>query len=484
MPEPTQHDVRETFDSGLPPQHGVSSVIVVGAGLAGLATAHELTKQGVPVTVLEAGDRPGGRTRTLREPFADGLYAEAGAMTVTEHCHYTMRYLRETGVGTEPSDLVDTDFGYHRGGVRIPPDKLGEHAGLLGLHPDEHGLTVGDLITRYVSDFNDALGPETARPDWTPSPRLLELDRLSVRRVLEDRGASAAAIDLMEPLFLEMRGGELESASAMAWARYESGPRSFSTADARWYKISGGTDMLARALADGLRERILYRSPVVRIAQDDWAAEVTFLDHGRLRTLRADRAVITAPFGSLRRVNLSTARLSAAKHTAIRRLRYASTVRVFLQMRRRFWPEKRLMLSTDTAIRTVRDATPRQPGPRAIVECWFSGWRAQATAAMSPEERVAHTLEDLEPILPGAREHFELGASVAWDNEPYAAGAYILPETGHSELMAGIRAVEGRLHFAGEHTAFEPNGGSMNYALESAVRVLMEMASMASTVPV
>lgn len=477
MPEPTQHSVRETFDSGIPPQHGTSSVIVVGAGLAGLAAAHELTRQGVTVTVLEADSRPGGRTWTLREPFADGLRAEAGAMTVTEHCHYTMHYLKEMGIGTEPSDLVDTDFGYHRNGVRIPPDKVGEHADLLGLHPDERHLTVEGMIARYVTEFNEKLGPEIAQPVWAPTPRLLELDRVSVRRVLEERGASAAAIGLMEPFFLEMRGGELESASAMAWARYESGPRSFSTAGAQWYRVEGGTDMLARALASRLGERILYRKPVVRIAQDDREAQVTFLDHGRLRTLCADRVVVTAPFSSMRRVNLSMARLSTAKHAAIRRLRYASTVRVFLQMRRKFWPERRLMLSTDTAVRTVRDATPHLPGPRRIVECWLTGWQAQAAAAMSPEERVAYALNELEPILPGARENFELGTSVAWDNEPYAAGAYILPEKGHSELMAAIRAPEGRIHFAGEHTAFEPNGGSMNYALESSIRVLMEMSS-------
>jgi uncharacterized protein with NAD-binding domain and iron-sulfur cluster len=49
-------------------------VIVVGAGLAGLAAAYELTLRGHDVTVLEAQSRPGGRVHTLREPFADGLY--------------------------------------------------------------------------------------------------------------------------------------------------------------------------------------------------------------------------------------------------------------------------------------------------------------------------------------------------------------------------------------------------------------------------
>jgi monoamine oxidase len=53
-------------------------VLVLGAGLAGLAAAYELTQAGHDVTLLEASTRAGGRVWTLREPFSDGLYAEAG----------------------------------------------------------------------------------------------------------------------------------------------------------------------------------------------------------------------------------------------------------------------------------------------------------------------------------------------------------------------------------------------------------------------
>lgn len=50
------------------------------------------------------------------------------------------------------------------------------------------------------------------------------------------------------------------------------------------------------------------------------------------------------------------------------------------------------------------------------------------------------------------------------------------PERGHGRLMSAIRAPEGRIHFAGEHTGYEPNGGSMSYALESGVRAFVELA--------
>src|SRR5882757_6686048 len=54
-------------------------VLVVGAGLAGLSAATLLGEKGYEVTVVEARDRPGGRLWTLREPWKDGQWLEAGA---------------------------------------------------------------------------------------------------------------------------------------------------------------------------------------------------------------------------------------------------------------------------------------------------------------------------------------------------------------------------------------------------------------------
>src|SRR5262245_57587919 len=69
-------------------------VVIIGAGLAGLAAGYELTQAGHEVTILEARTRPGGRVYTLRQPFSDGLYAEAGALFIPNHHTYTMKYVR------------------------------------------------------------------------------------------------------------------------------------------------------------------------------------------------------------------------------------------------------------------------------------------------------------------------------------------------------------------------------------------------------
>src|SRR5690348_5344482 len=91
-------------------------VIVMGAGIAGLACAYELKRRGHDVTVLEASGRAGGHVRTLHDPFADGLYADAGA----EHFYYPgyteyWRYLKEFSLTAIPYPRRDNMMRFLNG---------------------------------------------------------------------------------------------------------------------------------------------------------------------------------------------------------------------------------------------------------------------------------------------------------------------------------------------------------------------------------
>ena len=93
-------------------------VAIVGAGLAGLVAGFELTQAGHRVTILEARDRVGGRVLTLRAPFADGHFAEAGAARILPEHELTIAYAARFGVPLDPFYPSSGSFADHAGGVR------------------------------------------------------------------------------------------------------------------------------------------------------------------------------------------------------------------------------------------------------------------------------------------------------------------------------------------------------------------------------
>ena len=77
-------------------------ILIIGAGMAGLSAGYELSQAGHDVTILEARMRPGGRVQTLREPFSDGLYAEAGAARIPDNHDLTLKYVKLFDLPLEP----------------------------------------------------------------------------------------------------------------------------------------------------------------------------------------------------------------------------------------------------------------------------------------------------------------------------------------------------------------------------------------------
>ena len=77
-------------------------IIIIGAGMAGLSAGYELSQAGHDVTILEARAIPGGRVHTIREPFSDGLFAEAGAARIPDDHDLTLKYVKLFDVPLEP----------------------------------------------------------------------------------------------------------------------------------------------------------------------------------------------------------------------------------------------------------------------------------------------------------------------------------------------------------------------------------------------
>ncbi|HYX30709.1 MAG TPA: FAD-dependent oxidoreductase [Pyrinomonadaceae bacterium] len=77
-------------------------IIIIGAGMAVLSAGYELAQAGHDVTILEARSYVGGRVHTIREPFSDGLYAEAGAARIPDNHDLTLKYVKLFDVPLEP----------------------------------------------------------------------------------------------------------------------------------------------------------------------------------------------------------------------------------------------------------------------------------------------------------------------------------------------------------------------------------------------
>lgn len=445
-------------------------VIVIGAGLAGLASAYELTQAGHEVTVLEARMRSGGRVWTLRDSFPEGLHAEAGATNVFDNHEWTMKYVKLLGVALDP--MGSTGGGasiFHIRGKRIVIKSGAPVEWPLELKPEEKELGRGGLWAKYVAPVVKELGDLEAA-DWPPAP-LKRHDRMSFAEFLRQQGASPGAVEILRLGLADQLGEGADEVSALNLLR-EAAPRAMVKQS---FTIHGGSDTLPRAFAARLGDKIHYGMPAVKIEQDAAGVRVICSQAGNHQTFAADYLICAIPFAVLKRVEVSPG-FSPEKQRAIAQLGNTSVVRVFMQTRKRFWRDEGLSgaATTDLPIMTAYDKAHYLPGKRGLLEAYVAGARARRLAAMTASERMNFTVRQMEQILPAIREHYEGGASVCWDEDEWARGAYAWFKPGQMEsFLPHIARPEGRVHFAGDHTS--PWPGWMNGALQSGARAAREV---------
>jgi monoamine oxidase len=440
-------------------------VVVLGAGLAGLATAHNLMRQGYDVIVLEAQNRPGGRVQTARAGFQRGGHAELGAIRIFETHEYTLKWVKEFNL-----DLTSYDSGmsaFFMQGKRFLPPPPGTPWPLDGFAPGEQpdpAARAGQLLMAAIGKLGNVFDP-----GWPASvPSALELDQHTVDSYARSEGASDA---LLEWFYAQQgRVGRTNAAAGFAAEALSAGTTAQS--------ITGGNDRLPHAFAAALGQRVKYNSEVVRITQDRDSVTIGYVDRAGQHELRADRCVCALPFAPLSRVS---AAFSATKMAAIDKLEYMPVTRCYFQTRSQFWKNDPLgplgglnLVSSDTMAGRVWDTSSQQADSRlGMVHSYMFDTQAVQYAALGPR-RIAAVGKQVEQLLPGIRGQVIGVVDKVWQEDRWAGGGWGLTPRGELHWMLPVmRQTEGRVHFAGEHTSLWT--AWMNGALESAERVTREI---------
>lgn len=444
------------------------SVIVVGGGLAGLVAAYDLVQRGFEVRVLEAHRVPGGRIRTLRSPFPEGLYAEAGATHVLAEPEL-MALLTELKVPlTRPARRQRWPRRVElRDGVRTVVDAR-EPVPEPGppLRPDEASLGFQELLARYFGTPAE----HDPRADTFASGPLASLDALTGSELLRQRGASEGLMSLAQSALCP--NGDIQQISGLALIREALNLQ----LELGWEDLRavGGADAIPRALAASLEDRLTCEAQVTRIEQGPAEATVWFQRRGEIRKISARHVICALPGGVVARLEMVPA-LPSSQLQAFRQLRMTTASRVFVASRSRFWNAREESGNADIPLGAVRDETPSSAKAEGLLALHVGGLEAVRLGRLSEAERIRSGLRALEQVHPGLTEQAVATASVAWSEEPLFRGAFAWLAPGQlTKEQPALRAPHGVIHFAGDYNSHRP--GFMHGALRSARRVVQEIA--------
>lgn len=419
--------------SGARPAGRRPRVLIVGAGMAGLAAARELRRNDIDVLVLEARTRIGGRVAPRR---ALGTTLDLGAAWIHDVRGNPLTALADrAGLARVPTDWERLELRAP-GGARVPVPTIERAAALAD-----------DLLAR-VADAADGA------PD-TPVQQVLD-DARALRGM---RGLERATTDWL--LGLELPLDLAADPRAIGPAGFDEGDTYRGGGDAM---VRGGTGQLVRALARGTRVQL--GAPVRTITQRGGDVTVTTTDGTRHR---GDACIVTLPLGVLKAGDVTfDPPLPAEAGRAIDGLAVGLLDKVILRYAERAWPSGATLGVVGAPLEeTIAAVDLHHVTGEPIVAAFIGGgYAAQLERRGATGMQRAVTAVLARGFGDDARAP-EDAVVTRWLADPYARGAYsYVPVGASTDLRAALHEPSGRVLLAGEHTSSE-RPATMDGALRS-----------------
>lgn len=453
------------------PQSPARSVVIIGAGMAGLVAATELTALGHRVTIVEATDRPGGRVHSWRPAGSGGPVHEFGAMRIPASHDHTRHYIEKAGLKAELRRFVtaqeEGEAYYFLKGELFRMSEAGSHIPKLyelplavrtaieaintGTPPEQRptvpgillGALFGPIMTSLTIADEKALlfeGPPTAKSEGLESTTLGEA--LTARFDTTSEAMTLAGVST---------GLEVWWHKSIAnFVREE-----ILKDGAPFHEMTGGLDRLPTALAGMLTAsgQIRYCTAVtamrnhaagielqLRRTEEQEGHPPQWVPTGPVEQLDCDYVLCTAPFGVLRGIPITG--LSTEKMAAIRGMNYASSAKVLLHCRQRPWEADQIVGGASLSDTILRQTY--YPSDHHVEESAFAP-DADPVPSGGTLFRVEHPLPKSDAAAFAAADRSNepgiLVASYSWGQDARRMGS--MP---HAERVAACLAVLETIH--------------------------------------